>query len=86
MIGLSTQVLLSSSPGLCHPIAHLSSTSTTQAGDEYFFPGKQRKPCIHSIPVALNQELASMRISHQRLDIFLVVMTKGRGDNWHTSR
>ena len=44
MIGLSTQVLLSSSPGLCHPIAHLSSTSTTQAGDEYFFPRKQRKP------------------------------------------
>ena len=35
-------------------------------GEEYFSPGKQRKPCIHSSSVVLNQELSSPRISWQQ--------------------
>jgi hypothetical protein len=32
-------------------------------GEEYFSPRRQRKPCIHSSPVVVNQELVSRRIS-----------------------
>ena len=32
-------------------------------GEEYFSPRRQRKHCIHSSPVVLNQELVSQRIS-----------------------
>ena len=50
-------------------------------GEEYFSPGKQRKPCIHSSSVVLNQELASPRISHQQcLDTVFFVTTEGGGD------
>ena len=41
VMGVSTQILVSSSPGLCHPICssqlHLHHSSP---GDEYFSPGK----------------------------------------------